>query len=184
MTDFRVPTQGTLGSLEYLGDGTTVREQFLDLAQTARFFHDFGLEDVDRLAGYMQIMRATPGLPVIQEGGSGDYMLLVLSGRVDVLKQAEGGGSQLMATVGPGMTLGEMSMIDGEPRFASCMAIEPTTVAVLTRDEMMRIIREAPQLGAKILINLVTLISQRLRRTSAKLLELLPPAGATAVPPC
>jgi CRP-like cAMP-binding protein len=76
------------------------------------------------------------------------------------------------------MTLGEMSMIDGEPRFATCMAIEPTTVAVLTRDDMRRIIEDAPRLGTKILLNLMTLLSQRLRRTSAKLLDLLPRGGA------
>jgi CRP-like cAMP-binding protein len=82
-----------------------------------------------------------------------------------------------MATAGPGMTLGEMSMIDGEPRFATCLAIEPTTIAVLTRDEMARIIIERPAIGSKILINLVTLLSQRLRRTSSKLLALLPRGG-------
>lgn len=174
----RVPTQGALGSLEYLGDGTTVADEFFDLAVTSQFFQGFDCDEVTALAGFLHVMRATPGLPVIHEGGSGDYMLLVLSGRVDVLKQADDGGSRLMATVGPGMTLGEMSMLDGEPRFATCMAIEPTTIAVLTRDDMFRIIRDEPRLGAKILVNLVTLLSQRLRRTSAKLLDLLPRGGA------
>jgi len=78
----------------------------------------------------------------------------------------------------PAMTLGEISLLDGVPRFATCLAIEPTTIAVLTRDDMLRIIRDEPRLGAKILVNLVTLLSQRLRRTSAKLLDLLPRGGA------
>jgi CRP/FNR family transcriptional regulator, cyclic AMP receptor protein len=177
MTASSAPTQGALASLEYLGDGTTAWEQFLDLAESSRFFHDFGRDEVGMLAEFMHILRAAPGMPVIQEGGSGDYMVLVLSGRVDVLKQADDGGTQLMATAGPGMTLGEMSMIDGEPRFATCLAIEPTTIAVLTRDEMARIIIERPAVGSKILINLVTLLSQRLRRTSSKLLALLPRGG-------
>lgn len=174
MTTIGPPTQGTLASLEYLGDGTMAWEQLLDLAEASRFFHDFGRDEVGMLASFMHVMRAQPGMPVIQEGGSGDYMVLVLSGRVDVLKQADDGSSQLMATADPGTTLGEMSMIDGEPRFATCVATEPTTIAVLTRDEMARIIVERPQIGSKILINLVTLLSQRLRRTSSKLLALLP----------
>lgn len=174
MTGIHPPTRGALASLEYLGDGTVAWAQFLDLAVSSRFFRDFTRDEVEALAGFMHILRALPGLPVIQEGGSGDYMVLVLSGRVDVLKQAEDGGSQLMATVGPGMTLGEMSMIDGEPRFATCLAIEPTTIAVLTRDDMTRIIAERPEIGSKILVNLVTLLSQRLRRTSSQLLALLP----------
>jgi CRP-like cAMP-binding protein len=71
------------------------------------------------------------------------------------------------------MTLGEMSMIDGEPRFATCIATEVTTFAMLTRDAMVNIILEKPSLGAKILIKLVTLLSQRLRQTSARLLQLM-----------
>ncbi len=178
MTTAGIPTQGALAGLEYLGDGAAISDGFFDQAVTSQFFSGFDCEEINTVAGFFHVMRATPGLPVIHEGGSGDYMLLVLSGRVDVLKQAEDGSSRLMASVGPGMTLGEMSMIDGEPRFATCMAIEPTTIAVLTRDDMLRIIDEAPRLGAQILINLVTLLSQRLRRTSAKLVDLLPRGSA------
>jgi CRP-like cAMP-binding protein len=178
MTAAHIPTQGALGSLEYLGDGNVAKDGFFDRAVMSQFFAGFDCEEITTLAGFFHVLRATPGLPVIHEGGSGDYMLLVLSGRVDVLKRAQDGSSRLMATVGPGMTLGEMSMIDGEPRFATCMAIEPTTVAVLTRDDMRRIIEDAPRLGTKILLNLMTLLAQRLRRTSAKLLDLLPRGGA------
>jgi CRP-like cAMP-binding protein len=71
------------------------------------------------------------------------------------------------------MTLGEMSMIDGEPRFATCMASQPTTFAVLTRDNMAKIILDHPSLGSKILVKMVTMLSQRLRQTSARLLRLM-----------
>jgi hypothetical protein len=83
MTAVPRPTQGALASLEYVGDGTMAWDQLLDLAESSRFFHDFGRDEVGMLAGFMHIMRAPPGMPVIQEGGSGDYMVLVLSGRVD-----------------------------------------------------------------------------------------------------
>jgi CRP-like cAMP-binding protein len=76
-----------------------------------------------------------------------------------------------MTTVGPGATLGEMSMIDGEARFATCMALEPTTFAVLSRDSLVQIILEEPGLGAKLLVKVITLLSQRLRQTSSNLLH-------------
>ena len=66
-------------------------------------------------------------------------------------------------------TLGEMSMIDGEPRFATCVAAERCMIAVLTRESLARIILEQPILGAKILMELVLMLSQRLRQTSSKL---------------
>ena len=76
-----------------------------------------------------------------------------------------------MTSVGPGMTLGEMSMIDGEPRFATCVATEPTVFAVLHRDDMAKIILDHPSLGSKVLVKLVSMLSSRLRQTSARLLQ-------------
>ena len=98
-------------------------------------------------------------------------MLLIIQGKVDIVKTDKRGVIQAMTSVGPGMTLGEMSMIDGEPRFATCISVEPTTFAVLSREAMVRIILEEPSLGAKLLIKLVTLLSQRLRQTSSTLLH-------------
>ena len=62
-------------------------------------------------------------------------------------------------------------MIDGEPRFATCAAAERCLVAVLTRESLARIILEQPVLGAKILMELVMMLSQRLRLTSARLVS-------------
>jgi CRP-like cAMP-binding protein len=98
-------------------------------------------------------------------------MLLMIRGEVDIYKQNLMGEKQLLTSVMPGMTLGEMSMIDGEPRFATCVALKETTFGMLTREDMGTIILEKPSLGAKILIKLVTMLSQRLRHTSATLLQ-------------
>ena len=59
----------------------------------------------------------------------------------------------------------------GEPRFATCIATEPTVVAVLHRDDMAKIILDQPSLGSKILVKLVSMLSARLRQTSARLLQ-------------
>ena len=98
-------------------------------------------------------------------------MLLIVRGEVDILKKGFAREQQHMTSVGPGMTIGEMSMIDGEPRFATCRTTQPTTFAVLTRDAMAKIILEQPSLGSKILVKLVTMLSARLRQTSAKLMS-------------
>ncbi|UCD69087.1 MAG: hypothetical protein JSW48_03060, partial [Betaproteobacteria bacterium] len=57
--------------------------------------------------------------------------------------------------------------------FATCVVLEPTVFTVLSRANMVRIILEEPALGSKILIKLVTLLSQRLRATSSNLLHYL-----------
>jgi len=160
-----------LNNLEHLGEGTALAQQIFDMIGHSKFFADFNRGDVQTLAGFMQVYRAEPGSMIIREGDIDDYMLLIISGKVDIVKTDKRGVIQAMTSVGPGMTLGEMSMIDGEPRFATCIAVEPTTFSVLSRDSMVRIILEEPALGAKLLIKLVTLLSQRLRQTSSTLLH-------------
>jgi CRP/FNR family transcriptional regulator, cyclic AMP receptor protein len=160
-----------LSHIEHLGTGGSYAEQIFDLVGRSPFFADFERNDIELLAGYMAIYHAQPGQAIIREGDDGDFMLLVISGAVDIFKNNAQGERQLMTSVGPGMTLGEMSMIDGEPRFATCIATDITVFAVLTRDAMANIILENPGLGSKILIKLVTMLSQRLRQTSARLLQ-------------
>jgi CRP-like cAMP-binding protein len=160
-----------LKHLEYLGEGTALAQQIYDMIGYTKFFADFSREDVQMLAAFMQVYRAEPGQSIIREGDVEDFMLLIVQGKVDIVKADKRGSVQSMTSVGSGMTLGEMSMIDGEPRFATCIAVESTTFAVLSRDAMVGIILEEPSLGAKLLIKLVTLLSQRLRQTSSTLLQ-------------
>ena len=162
-----------LDALEKLGDGTALAAQIIALVGRSQFFAEFDRDDIALLARYMQIYRAQAGQTLIREGNVGDYMLLVIEGTIAIYKASPTGAQQHMTTVSPGRTLGEMSMIDGEPRFATCIAIDATTFSVFCRDSMVRIIMEEPALGAKILIKLVTLLSQRLRDTSSSLLHYL-----------
>src|SRR3954470_14110202 len=160
-----------LADLEDLGNGAPFAEQIFSLVGASQFFAEFNREDVNLLASSMRVYHDEPGQSLIREGDIGNYMLLVIRGEVDIYKQNLMGEKQLMTSVIPGMTLGEMSMIDGEPRFATCVALKETTFGVLTREEMVKIILEKPALGSKILIKLVTMLSQRLRHTSKTLLQ-------------
>ena len=156
---------------EHIADTSAVSEDLSSLLGKAPLFTEFTLADIESLADYMGLYRAQTGETIIREGDNGDFMLLIVRGEVDILKKGAQREQQHMTSVGAGMTIGEMSMIDGEPRFASCRTTQPTTFAVLTRDSMAQIILEQPKLGAKILVKLVTMLSARLRQTSAKLMS-------------
>jgi len=165
------PGRATLQSLERVGKGTAIADEIFSLVGRSLFFAEFSREDISILAGYMDVYRAQPGETIIRENDGGDFMLLMIEGLVDIFKKGMQAGQQHMTTVGPGMTLGEMSMIDGEPRFASCVATETTVFAVLHRDDMAKIILDHPSLGSKVLVKLVSMLSSRLRQTSARLLQ-------------
>lgn len=162
-----------IAHLEHLGDAMRFSEQIRALIPKCALLENFSTAEVRLLAHFMDVYRAEPGMEVIREGDGGDFMLMVLEGRIEVRKRDRWNTQQLIATVDAGKTLGEMSMIDGEARFATCVAVEPALVAVLDRDSLARIIVEQPMLGAKILMELVLMLSQRLRATGQRLLGML-----------
>jgi len=162
-----------LAHLEFLGDATKFAGQMQALIPKCTLLENFSLNEVRLLAHFMDIYRAEPPMEIIREGDGGDFMLMVLEGKVEVQKRDRWNTPQMLAVVEAGRTLGEMSMIYGEPRFATCVATEPALIAVLDRESLARIIVEQPLLGAKILMELVLMLSQRLRATSERLLGLL-----------
>jgi CRP-like cAMP-binding protein len=160
-----------LSQLESLGDPTQFAGRIHGLITFSPLFENFNLTEIRVLSEFMHVYRAGPGVEIIREGDAGDFMVFLIEGRIEVFKQDRWNAPRLIALIEPGQSFGEMSMIDGEPRFASCVAAEPCMIAVLSRDSLARIILEQPTLGAKILMELVLMLSQRLRRTSNRLLE-------------
>lgn len=162
-----------LDSLENVGSGSAYTDQIFTLIGRSQFVAEFSREDIALLASYLRVYRAQPGQTLIREGGAGDYMLFIISGEVGIYKTNPRQERQHLTTVTSGMTLGEMSLIDGKPRFATCIALEATTFGVLMRDTLFRIVLENPGLGTKILLKIGTLLSQRLRQTSVRLLQFM-----------
>ena len=162
-----------LGHLDYLGDAAQFAEQIHALIPKCTLLENFSPSEVRLLADFMHVYRAQNGMEILREGDAGDFMLMILEGKVDVHKRDRWNTPQLLATVEAGRTLGEMSMIDGEARFATCTAVGTVSIAVLDRESLARIIVEQPLLGAKILMELVLMLSQRLRATSQRLLGVL-----------
>lgn len=154
-----------------LGPATAMAQQIYDLFEKTPLFSDFNRQEMETLVLAMEMFGAAAGTTVIREGQLGDYMMLLVSGIVDVRRQDRWNISKLIGVAGPGKTLGEMSMIDAEPRFATCVVRDDILYAVLTREAFNRIIGEHPALGVKLLMKLVIMLSQRLRETSTKLLE-------------
>lgn len=154
--------------------GEQLSDQIYAMIDNLLIFSKCTRDELVLLAGFMKVYQASPGMSLIHEGEHSDFMMVLLDGGVQIVKQDRQQHRKIIATVvGAGTTLGEMSMIDGEPRFATCVTTSPTTFAVLTRESLEQIIREHPALGAKILEQLVKILTQRLRQTGTKFVEYL-----------
>jgi CRP/FNR family cyclic AMP-dependent transcriptional regulator len=175
-----VEEQLQAAGLELLGPCTGLSSR-RDLLQESSLLADFSPQEVDILGEAMLRVRARAGQELIAEDDLSDWMMLLLSGTVDVGKRKAGAEVQRpshadttrLAVVKAGAVLGEMSMLDGEPRYASCWALSEVEAAVLTRPGVARLITEQPAVGAKLLVKITQLLAQRLRNTSNQLVRLL-----------
>ena len=134
---------------------------------------EFTEDQLEKLARYLLVSEAKQGSEVFAEGAKEAYMSIVIKGIVKVIKEDSLNRKSAIAEVGPGKTLGEMSLIDGWPRSASAVAIEDSTMLVLTKDNFEHLLSDQPQLGSQILMKLAGLLSQRLRMTNWVLVECL-----------
>lgn len=167
------PEDRRLPQLEPLGDAVAFAGALHGMVGYSPLIENLTADEIHRLARFIQIYRAPGGAVIIREGEPGDFMMFIVEGRVEVFKQDRQKLPRMIAVVEAGQTLGEMSMIDGEPRFATCVAAAPTLVGVLTRENLAKVVLEEPMLGAKVLMELIVLMSDRLRATSAKLVQSL-----------
>lgn len=159
--------------LEQLGEASGFVEEIHDVVKALKIFEGFTLVDYCLFCEYMVCFGAAKDATILTEDAVGDFLVIILTGEVAVLKTSAPGEKKLVARVGPGGFLGELSLIDGQYRFASCVATQPTDFAVLTRDKLNAILLEHPYLGTKVLLLLLQLMSSRLRDATTRMLPTL-----------
>ena len=159
--------------LLYLGDGLPFVGRIRDVVGHHRLFGGFRQDDLLRLAPHLACYRAPAGTHILPEGEPGNFLLLLISGLGHVVKRDTTGVSKSIGVVGPGHTLGEMSMVDGKPRSASCIAADDSVFAVLDRASFSRLLDDDPRVANKILLDIAHLLSQRLREADVQIVDFL-----------
>jgi CRP/FNR family cyclic AMP-dependent transcriptional regulator len=121
---------------------------------------------------YMKPRKIAEGTAFIKEGDAQDtgYMVLVLDGEVTVENIVVSRTSAVTVNVlGPGSLIGEMGLVDGSPRSATCTATTNVRCAILTREALENLMNEEPRIGGKLMMAVSLRIAQRLRETADKL---------------
>jgi CRP/FNR family cyclic AMP-dependent transcriptional regulator len=91
---------------------------------------------------------------IINEGDRGDTLYVILSGKVKVYVSDDDGREMILDMHDAGEYVGEMSL-DGRPRSASVMTLEPTTCSVLSREELRAAIARNPDIAMAIIEKLI-----------------------------
>lgn len=133
---------------------------------------DLTVADAMKVVTYMRPKVIRSGTVFIHEGEvqRNDYMMLVLEGDIAVENELPGHQESMVVNIiGPGHLIGEMGLLDGSPRSATCSANTDVAVAVLSRTALMRLLKDEPRVGARLLLAISTRMAQRLRETTRKL---------------
>jgi CRP-like cAMP-binding protein len=130
------------------------------------------LDEARVVVRYMQPQKITKGTTFIREGDDRDtgFMLLVIDGEATVETLVVSRIDPMTITVlGPGSVIGELGLIDGQARYATCIAATPIRCAILTREALHLLMDENPVVAAKLILALSARIGVRLREITGKL---------------
>ena len=131
----------------------------------------FSFQEIMVLAKHMTAYRLAPGGTLFKEGDRAPFLCLVYAGQVDVFKEDGEGDQKWLISIGKGKTLGEMSLIDKEPRSATCRAKMETDVLILDEEALATLSSSNPLVALSLVSNLAKEISRRLRKTTGTLLK-------------
>jgi CRP/FNR family cyclic AMP-dependent transcriptional regulator len=120
-------------------------------------------------AALVREQRYPRGALIVRQGDPGDALYVVRSGAVKVAVVGQDGREVILGTLGQGDHFGELALIDGQPRSAHVVAMEPTVLLVLRRDEFRRQVEQMPRVAWALLEEL----SRRLRDADAKITGLV-----------
>jgi CRP-like cAMP-binding protein len=118
------------------------------------------------------------GERLFASGSPGDELFIVLDGTIHILMPSQD-GDVFVERFQRGDMLGEIAVLDDQPRTASGLAASPSTVLAIRRDDFHAFLERFPHYRQR----LIAILVQRLRRTSDLVSEMLTVESGVALPP-
>jgi len=153
--------------------GSEVDREFL--ARTPIFA---GLPErvIDLIAGSIRLVHASAGEELLREGDPARSMFVVYDGEIEIFKGGKGRPEQTLAMLRQGDCVGEMSLIDIQPRSATARARGAAVLYVLELADIAKLYGSDVEAYALLILNISREISRRLRCAD----ELIASMGITA----
>jgi CRP-like cAMP-binding protein len=136
-----------------------MRLGYLDILKETRIFSGLPEDIVSSIARKLTVEHLQNDQSLFHKGEAGDSLYIIDEGALKIVTTDAAGGELVLNNVGAGDSIGEMSLIDEEPRSASVIATMPTTLLKLSRGDFMAAIQDQPTIALEVMKN----ISGRLR---------------------
>lgn len=138
-------------------------------------FSSLSDDEIDILVKHSRIRSLVEDEVLFHQGDDGDFFAIIIDGRIEITKHTEIETPVALASLTCGDTLGEMALIDQETRSASAIAIEPTSVFLLSRKSFDMLVDQYPRCGTKLLRKLAIILCNHIRETSGQFAESIEP---------
>jgi CRP/FNR family cyclic AMP-dependent transcriptional regulator len=142
-----------------------------DMLTDCELFRDFPQAELNAVARYFSVSQIEADGVIFEEGDIGQFMAIVNTGKVAVLKTNQDGDNIHLASLARGRSFGEMAVLDGERRSATCMAESNCILLTLSKDSLDKMLIEAPRTGARVIRAVAVALSRRLRMADGKLVD-------------
>jgi len=135
--------------------------------------------ELDAIAALVQTRNIAAGKDLFREGEPGDGLFVVMSGEINVTKRTPD-GEHLLARVGPGGVLGEMSLVTADARSATGLARVDTRVLHMPAAGFRALLGTDSVAAHKVVAAIAELLARRLATMNSVVLELTAKAGIPA----
>jgi len=154
-----------------------IKVEVLQATRPSPFLDGFSDSNLAALAAMLEEVEFPKDGRLFEQGAKGDSLYLIVSGQVGVVRSVdrdrEDGPAetlnQMLAAVGPGELVGEMALIEGEPRSATVVALEKVVAARLTTDCYEEMQKRNTELALQLSLGLFRVISHRIRQVDRSL---------------
>lgn len=143
-------------------------------AGTPLILADFSDDEQKRVFRSGTMLQARSGDRIIAAGTVGKEVFIVLSGLVEVRLP---GRDDALAVLDTGQVFGEIAFVADSKRTADVIALSDSRILVLSQNTLKKLMKVAPELAAKLLLNLSRVLCERLVTSNRQRADLQPPAS-------
>jgi len=131
-----------------------------ELLANLSIFEGVEAKELDLLLGITSTKRLKAGELLFRKGDPGQALFGIMRGRLRISGVGGDGKEVILGFMGPGEVLGEIALLDSNPRSATVEAIEPVELLTMHRRDLLPLLNRHPQ----IVVNLASVLAARVRR--------------------
>ena len=144
-------------------------ENYTSYLKQVDIFASLSDEDIHELAGIVRRRTFRSGEVIFHRDDPGQVLYIIKEGKVKICLISPDGQEISLVVFGKGEYFGELALLDGLPRSADAIALEKVECYTLQRSDFHKAIMKNP----KISIQVLEILSQRLRRTDQQVEDLI-----------